>query len=414
MPSGLGFVGGFVVDDIDKYFLAFDIGSNPKETLIKIQMTQLDAGKVINLVNAVAQVDIAKPKHELIRFEDVNIYASPIGCIVGTQEFPPGFVVKGKAYILDKMVRIDCRIGNQGLKLEGEIEGFSLGPLTVRGGKRLDGTRAENAIINLEITKERQHFDLSGSIALWGLETSVYVLAEAMPNPQLEFNFELGWSELLKFQVNGKLVKPAGDEKALTNLDNADFVVHAVLEQNILSEISEAMQKWFKSAQVSVHEGVEEAKRKVDQAKIEFERKCEMAQAEVRRAKDAFEAEMKVVESAFLEKEAACEKARIDNELWIIQEEKRADREIANAKGALDASQKAFENDMEAKKRALIEKQRQGDEAIGSALRDLQDKRISLQRTFGSAIDALESARRSVRDEEGELVRNAMMEEVRG
>lgn len=38
--------------------------------------------------------------------------------------------------------------------------------------------------------------------------------------------------------------------------------------------------------------------------------------------------------------------------------------------------------------------------AIGGAIRDLQDKRITLQRDFGSAIDSIRSARSRVEDAE--------------
>ncbi|GFP57671.1 hypothetical protein TASIC1_0009000800 [Trichoderma asperellum] len=406
MPSGIGFQGGFLVDDIDEYLLAFNLGTNPKETLVEVKISKLDEGKIINLINAVAEVDIKRPQQEIIRFEDVNIYASPMGCMLGTKSFPPGFVVQGKAYILDKKVEIDCRIGKQGLKLKGEIEGFSLGPLTVQGGKRADGTRSPNALVDMEITKERQHFEVNGSIALWDLETSIFVLAEAMPSPQLEFNFELAWSDLLKFQVDGKLIRPAGStEKALNNLDNADFELHAVMEQHILREISEAMQKWFKSAQVSVHEGIEEAKKKVDEAKAEFERKCAAAQENVRKAKAAFEADMEAAQSSLKQREQECEEARRENERWVLEEEKRADQQIRSANAALDARNKDFQDDLDGKKRDLSEKQREGDEAIGGAIRDLQDKRITLQRDFGSAIDSIRSARSRVEDAEWEVNR---------
>ncbi|RSL71338.1 hypothetical protein CEP51_012060 [Fusarium floridanum] len=398
MPSGVGFEGGFVVDGIDEYHLAFNLGTNPKETLVTLQISKMDEGKIINLINAVALVNIKRPEREMIRFEDVNIYASPLGCLLGKKTYPPGFAIQGKAFILDKKVEIDCQIGSQGLKLKGDIEGFNLGPLTVRGGKRIDGTRSEHAVVDLEITKERQHFEVNGSIELWDLETSVFVLAEAMPNPQLEFNFELQWSDLLKFQVDGRLVKPPGDEKALANLDDADFELHAVMEQQILRKISTAMQDWFKSAQVSVHEGIDAAKKKVDEAKAEFERKCAAAQEKVRAAQAEFEADMKAAQMSLRDKEEECQRKRLENERWVIEEEKRADEEIRSANAALDARNKDFQDDLDSKKRDLTEKQRQGDEAIGGAIRDLQDKRIDLQRSFGSALDAIESARSRVRD----------------
>ncbi|KAH8646804.1 hypothetical protein BX600DRAFT_371661, partial [Xylariales sp. PMI_506] len=396
------FEGGFVVDNVDNYELAFNLGTNPKESLVKLKVSRLESDQVINLVNAVADTDIDKPKRQLIRFQDVNIYASPLGCIIGTQHYPAGFVVQGKAFILDKKVEIDCRLGRDGLKLKGEIDGFCLGPLTVKGGRRIDGTQAENALIDLEITKQRQHFEISGSIALWDLEANIFVLAEVLPNPQLEFNFELGWSNLLRFQVDGKLIRPHDEEHKgeLTNLDDADFQLHAVMEQRILTEISNAMRDWFKSAQVSVHEGIEEAKRKVDEAKLEFERKCEEAKKVVQETREKFEQKMEEAQSGLREQEKQCEQERADNERWILEQHREADDRIREANAVLDAKKKDFEDDLEDKKRDLGEKKRQGEEAIGGAIRDLQDKRISVQRDFGNAIQALESAQSRVNDEQ--------------
>ncbi|KAK5652026.1 hypothetical protein OQA88_10929 [Cercophora sp. LCS_1] len=421
-PSGIGFEGGFSVagsspeDETDRYEVAFNLGTNPKETLVKVKATRLESSQIINLVNAVAELDIDKPEREIIRFEDVNVYASPLGCIIGTRVFPPGFVVQGKAFILDKKVEIDCRVGSEGLKLKGEVEGFQLGPLKVRGGKRVDGTQAENALIDFEITKQRQYFEVSGSVALWDLEASVFVKAQIVPDPELEFNFELGWSNLLRFQVDGKLIKPEApsledgqgknavaektDAGQLVNLEDCDFQLHAVLEQRILTEISEAMQKWFSSAQASVHEGIDEAKRKVDEAKLAFEQACEAAKQEVAKTRAKFDAAMEDAQAGLREKEEECRQARLANERYIIEEERRADEHIQAAIGDLNGKQKAFEDDMEEKKRDLAQKQRDGDDAINGSVRELQGARESLQRGFGDAIGALESAQARVNAEE--------------
>lgn len=37
-PSGVEFEGGLIVDNVDKYELAFNIGTNPKETLVKLKV----------------------------------------------------------------------------------------------------------------------------------------------------------------------------------------------------------------------------------------------------------------------------------------------------------------------------------------------------------------------------------------
>ena len=67
---------------------------------------------------------------------------------------------------------------------------------------------------------------------MWDAEVSVFVLAVVLLEPQLEFNFELFWSDLLKFQVDGKLIKDPADAKkgTLAKLENADFELHALME----------------------------------------------------------------------------------------------------------------------------------------------------------------------------------------
>ena len=405
MPSAVGFKGGFQVDDEDTYDLGFSLGTNPKETLVTLQVRRLDAGQVINLVNAVANFEIEQPKEEIIRFEDVNIYASLLGSILGTKIYPPGFVVQGKAFIFGKKVEIDCSLGSTGMKLKGEVEGFSLGPLVVRGGKRVDGTRSDGALLDLEITKARQHFEISGSIQLWEVEASVFVLVEILPKTQLEFNFELSWSNLLKIQVDGRLIKGPVDaeEGALGELDRADFELHAVMEQRILTSVAESMREWFKKAQVSVHEGIEDAKRAVDEAKKAFDLKVEHAKGVVAESRANFNQKMEEAQSTLREKEEQCQRERAENERWILSEEKRAAAEIQDATAKLDAKKKAFEDDMEEKKRGLTKTKRDGEDAVNDKIRDLQDKRIALQRDFGNVIEALERAEARVREEECEF-----------
>ncbi|KAJ6482752.1 hypothetical protein C8R45DRAFT_1150358, partial [Mycena sanguinolenta] len=397
----IGFTGGLLVDEKDDYRLAFNLGTNPKQTLLSLQARRLTAEEVITLVNAVADFELKSPKEEIIRFEDVDIYASPLGCLVGTKMYPPGFVVKGKAFILGKKVEIDCSLGSNGMKLKGEVEGFYLGPLGVHGGKRVDGTRGENTLIDLEISKERQHFEVSGSIELWSLEASVFVLIETMPEPQLEFHFELSWSELVRFQVQGELIKdPANTERGvLGSLENADFKLYALMDQRILASVAESMRTWFQNAQVSVDADIKAAKRKVDEAKAEFDRKIEDAKRKVEETRKTFNEKVDAAQAGLREKEMQCANERATNERWILEEEKRAEAETRAANSKLDAIQKNFEDDMEQKKHNLSRTRRDGEEVINGKIRDLQDTRVSLQRDFGNAIEALERGEARVREE---------------
>ena len=181
-----------------------------------------------------------------------------------------------------------------------------------------------------------------------------------MPNPQLEFNFSLAWSNLIRFQVKGKLIKDEtiADKGALHSLDNADFQLYVLMEQGILAAISEAMQKWFASAQASVYEGIDAAKRNVDEAKVAFDKACQEAKRYVEETPQIFDAKMKAVQSDLLEKERLCERERVMNRKYIIAEELRAQSEIKETTNRLAEKQKASEDDMGEKTRTLASTRR--------------------------------------------------------
>lgn len=82
----------------------------------------------------------------------------------------------------------------------------------------------------------------------------------------------------------------------------------------------------------------------------------------------------------------------------MLEEERRAEKEIQSAKCALDSTLKEFEDSMEAKKRSLATK-REKEDALNGNIRDLQDKRVSVQNDFGNAIESLKQAEERVRNE---------------
>lgn len=298
--------------------------------------------------------------------------------------------------------------GKVGTKLKGEIDEFTLGPLAIRGGRRADGSRTLNPLIDFELTKERQHFEVSGSITLWDLEASIFVLAEVFPNTQLEFNFELAWSDLLKFQVDGKLIRLKGAKGeqvvSIGRLGDADFQLHALMEQKILASVAESMQKWFKSASQSVHEGIDEAKRKLDTAKKEFDEACKRAEQVVEDKRVIFNQRMEEAQAGLRTKQQEIAGKRAEAEKQVIAEEKRAAAEIATAQAVLDKKQKSFQDDMEQTKRDLASKRRNAEDSFDEKIHDLQDKRVPIQDSFGDATRAIQEADDHVRENQGRSI----------
>ena len=185
-------------------------------------------------------------------------------------------------------------------------------------------------------------------------------------------------------------------------MDDADFQLHAVMEQRILISVAESMREWFKSAQVSVHGGIKDAKRKIDEAKKAFDLKIEHAKGVVAEKRAIFNRKMEEAQANFREKEMECQRVRVEMERWIVDEEKRAQADVQKATADLDAKKKAFEDDMEEKERNLTKTKRDGEDTVNGKIRDLQDKRIGLQRDFGNAIEAFQRAEARVNEEECE------------
>lgn len=393
-PSGLGFEAGVVIDETKRYEAALWLSESIKDTFVKAHIAELDITDVIQIVNSLMEHNVPSPKDDVLRFEEIDLYASQGGCVLGNVEYPPGFVLQGTMFLCGKKAAsVDCRIGKQGLKLYGEIPGFKVGPLTITGAT------GDNAIVDMEITKTRQHFEVNGKIVLWGISASILVIAELQPHPQFIFDFELAWSDLLKFKVYAEMIRGAEDTD-LKNLENSDFVMRATMHQKILSAVADQMQHFFEEAHHAAKEGIAAARKRVIDAKKAFDEKIDAIKADVEMTRAAYKSRVAQVEQDFRIKEEECNLKRISLEREVISAESHANKLVADANTNLDQKELEMNQKVQEAKTSLADKEREGDQEIGGAIQTLQQKRVDLQNGFGNAIDAIRRAEERVNQEE--------------
>jgi len=103
-----------MVDGKDKYDLVFNLGTNPKQTIVELKVRRLEAIQVINLVGAVANFEIEPPKQEVIHFEDVESMQARWVAYLERKSTRPGLWPKAKPSSLGKRSRSTALWAAQG------------------------------------------------------------------------------------------------------------------------------------------------------------------------------------------------------------------------------------------------------------------------------------------------------------
>ena len=67
------------------------------------------------------------------------------------------------------------------ISLDGGVDNFKLGPLTVRG------TTGPRAVIECDIGPTDQHLLIDGIISLFGVDSTVHIAVDILPTPKFEW-----------------------------------------------------------------------------------------------------------------------------------------------------------------------------------------------------------------------------------
>jgi hypothetical protein len=151
--------------------------------LLEGELKKLGLSDLTSFAGQLLKQDIPKVP-DLIRFEELSLYVCPFGVTLGTTSYPQGFSFNADLTFLEKRANIKCEIDkvNKSIAIEGGLDNFDLGPLSVRGTK---GPRAELAC---HIGVSRQDLHIDGAVSMFDASAQTYIDVQFLPHPQFKFH----------------------------------------------------------------------------------------------------------------------------------------------------------------------------------------------------------------------------------
>ena len=366
---------------------AFEVTDNPKDGVLQIGVTDLGIKDIISFASLVVEHDLPQPASDFLFFEELNFGIST-GASIGSTYYPAGATFSAKMDIFGKKASIDCEFNKEvkGIKIHGEVEAFTLGPLTV------SGKTSPDLIVDLNFTPDAQHVMIDGQVKLWEIDAGITITADLHPL-DLTFDGELAFSDALDFKLKAHI---AGEIHSLKDLLHSDFSFDFEFEQHILDDVMARANTYILAAKTAVDEGMETAKKKLDAAEKEYNDFLNKKQSELDAAKATWDKKNQDTLAA-----AAAKKAQ------ILADEASKKKSVDDAKAKLDAFILSLEQKLQktkddaaneigkAQKNVNDEKSRVDNEVNGK-VHDLQKAQDALSHSFGSADNALNDAKNKV------------------
>jgi hypothetical protein len=344
---------------------------------------------IISFASLVVEHDLPQPASDFLFFEELKFGIST-GASIGSTYYPAGATFSAKMDLFGKKASVDCEFNKEakGIKVHGEIEAFTLGPLTV------SGETTPNLVVDVNFTPDIQHLMINGQVKLWEIDAGILITADLHPL-DLSFDGQLAFSDALDFTLKAQI---AGEIHSLKDVLNSDFSFDFEFEQHILDDIMARANTYILAAKTAVDEGMESAKKKLDAAEQEYNDFLNKKQSELDVAKTSWDRKNQNTLAA-----AAAKKAQ------ILADEASKRKSVDDAKAKLDAFILSLEQKLQntkinaaneigkAQKNVNDEKSRI-DNDVDSKVHDLQRVQDALSHSFGSAENALNNAKSKVAD----------------
>ena len=342
---------------------------------------------IISFASLVVEHDLPLPASDFLFFEEVNFGIST-GASIGATYYPAGATFSAKMDVFGKKASIDCEFNKEvkGIKVHGEVEAFTLGPLTV------SGKTSPNLVVDLDFTPDAQHLMIDGQVKLWEIDAGITITADLHPL-DLTFDGELAFSDALDFKLKAQI---AGEIRSLKDLLHSDFSFDFEFEQHILNDIMARANTYILAAKTAVDEGMETAMKKLDAAEKEYNDFLNNKQSELDASKATWDKKNQDTLAA-----AAAKKSQ------ILADEASKRKSVDDAKAKLDAFIISLEKKLQktkedaaneigkAQKDVNDEKSRIDNEVNGK-VHDLQKAQDALSHSFGSVDNALNNAKSKV------------------
>ena len=385
-PSGLSFQGGFQVGETSAH-ATFEVTDSPKDGVLQVDVKSLGIKDIISFASLVVEHDLPQPASDFLFFEELAFGIST-GASVGSTYYPAGATFLAKMDIFGKKASIDCELNKEakGIKVHGNVEPFTLGPLTV------SGKTDPNLIVDVEFTPDAQHLMIDGQVKLWEIDAGITINADMLPL-DLTFDGELAFSDALDFELKAHV---DGKINSLKDFLHSDFLFDFEFEQHILNDIMARANTYILAAKMAIDEGMESAKSKLNAAEKEYNDFLDKKQSELGAAKANWDKKNQDTLTAAAAKKAqiladeaskrkSVDDAKIKLDAFILSLEQKLQNTKGNAANEIGKAQKTV-ND---------EKSRI-DNDVNGKVQALQNAQNNLSHSFGAADNALNDARNKV------------------
>ncbi|KDR78719.1 hypothetical protein GALMADRAFT_266152 [Galerina marginata CBS 339.88] len=259
-PSGFG-IAGEIVSGKTKLQVKLFVNNDPSKSLVHVNVENLGVKEITEVVSTLVGYDLPQPP-DVIRFEKVELYACPAGAIILGKAYPRGFCFYSKMIIFGKLAEVKVVIGDGGVEIEGSVEAFTLGPLTVTGNKE------GKASLSAALTRSKQSGKIDGVITFADMRIELYANFELQPSFTFAFHFLLRVENVFFINVN------AGPESGLQpsscDISSKRYILEADFQAPSLARVRQQISDKIREAAAALEAEAEQLLQKIENEKRHF------------------------------------------------------------------------------------------------------------------------------------------------
>lgn len=360
------------------------MSQRPNQQLVTFNVSKLNVAQIIRFTGDIIDCQALREVSggDFLIFSEAGMYFST-GATIASREYPPGISAHGILEVFGKRAQFDATVGESGIRFDGSVDNFSIGPLDVRSA-----SGGPKAILIIEMTKEKQEIYIDGMISFLDLNIKMLVKASVKPLV-LDTDIQIGFTDLLTFKLRA-VVNNVTDHR---DLSKANLRFEASLDGDILGFICDGVIAMLDYLQNAIGGGIDSLEFSLQQRKKEIEAEKSQLQKQLDEIKASYEAaraeRQKEIEARQAKrKEAqdeldALQKALDDHKFTQIEQENAARQKLQDAKTQREAAYRAKTAEYDDQLSA-VRKEQQGYE---QRMRELQEQKTI---NFGDQIRRLD------------------------
>ncbi|EFX02389.1 hypothetical protein CMQ_2438 [Grosmannia clavigera kw1407] len=383
--SGFGLRGGIMIGKTEAQ-CAMQISEDPMRDMLSAEVGALTLEDLTSFHCDVTGVSIPTPPGGCMTFEKVKLYICPAGTTLGTVSYPQGCSFMADMIFFGKRADIACSMSKtEGICIQGGVDNFELGPLTVRG------KTGPRATLDCTLGPSSQHILVDGVATFLEDDVEVHVDISTLPEQAVTFSMNVTFADELKFDLHASMHGHLAFDRSLLD---ADFALEAELEQHIIEHIQTHLLEELKKAHHAPAAGIDAADKTLQTEKQKVEDSIQTAKKDVGDTCQTWESKQKEVTST-----AGSTVETYQKEVSRLEDDVKAARNkyneaVAAAEQDVKKANSDREEAMKAAKSDLEKAQNEATQAIAAAQKAVDDAQADVDRLFGAArgnIDAAEA-----------------------